>query len=660
VTLEAPPPESLIATADELADAGRVDEALSVYAACAGEIPEPSLCLRLARCHEQLGHRREALRWALAVTEAADDFTSWRAAAALARRTADAGEAPRRTARLALLGSYTTSQLVDMLWLAALKVSVSLEIYEGPYGQYRQEILDPVSAMYGFSPDIVVLAVHAGELALPLYGATPAEDVAAEVERWQSLWRTLGTRMDATIVQHLFALPPEAPFGHLGATLPGSRLTMAQAVNAQLAAAASDQIAIVDCERLAALVGKRRWFDPRYWHLAKQAVALDVLPLLARHTAAVVAARLGLGKKCLVLDLDNTLWGGIVGEDGTSGIRLGATPEGEAFQAFQESILALKRRGVVLAVCSKNNEADAREVFERHPAMRISLDDIAVFVADWRSKPEQLQSVAEALDIGLDSLVIVDDNPVEREAVRQFLPEVDVVTLPADPSEYTRALADYLLFEPASFTTEDERRTDHYRGRRVAAEAAASAETIDDFYRSLDMRSVISPFTDDDLPRIAQLVGKTNQFNLTTRRHSAAALRAFADDASCVHLSFRLADRFTDHGLVALAIAFQRGAALELDTLLMSCRVIGRSLEATILQELCRAAAERGCSELRGSYVPSPKNELVRDLFPRHGFDLVAESGEVTHWLYDLTGKPAVVNDFIEVVREQEAAHAGA
>jgi FkbH-like protein len=235
-----------------------------------------------------------------------------------------------------------------------------------------------------------------------------------------------------------------------------------------------------------------------------------------------------------------------------------------------------------------------------------------------------------------------------------------VVTLPADPSEYVRALADYLLFEPASFTTEDEHRTDHYRGRRVAAEAAASAETIDDFYRSLDMRSVISSFTDDDLPRIAQLVGKTNQFNLTTRRHSASALRAFADDASCVHLSFRLADRFTDHGLVASAIAFQRGAALELDTLLMSCRVIGRSLEATILQELCRAAAERGCSELRGSYVPSPKNELVRDLFPRHGFDLVAESGEVTHWLYDLTCKPAVVNDFIEVVREQEAAHAGA
>ena len=257
--------------------------------------------------------------------------------------------------------------------------------------------------------------------------------------------------------------------------------------------------------------------------------------------------------------------------------------------------------------------------------MRIALDDIAVFVADWRTKPEQLRSVAEALDIGLDSLVFVDDNPAEREAVRQFLPEVDVITLPADPSGYVRALGDYLLFEPASFTAEDARRTEHYRARRSAADSAASAETIEDFYRSLEMRAVVSPFTDDDLPRIAQLVGKTNQFNLTTRRHSLPRSREFTEDPACVHLSFRLGDRFTDHGLIAVVIAFEREDALDVDTWLMSCRVIGRSLEATVLQELCRAAAERGCSELRGSYVPTAKNELVRELFPRLGFELVAE-----------------------------------
>jgi FkbH-like protein len=641
------PPSDVAAAVDELERS-------------AGERPVASDCLELARGYERLGDPRTALRWALAATDAAEEFSFWQAAVGLARRNAMAGDPSRRTVRLALLGSYTTNQFADMLWLAALRIGVALELYESPYGQYRQEILDPASPMYAFSPELVVLAVHAGELALPAYSTAPEDDIATEVERWRSLWRTLGGRSSATIVQHLFALPTDAPFGHLGSTLPGARPTMAFAVNAQLAASAPDNVAIVDCDRLAALVGKRRWFDARYWHLAKQAVALDALPLLARHTAAVVAARLGRGRKCLVLDLDNTLWGGIVGEDGLNGIRLGGTPEGEAFQAFQDSILALQQRGIILAVCSKNNEQDAREVFERHPEMRLTLDDIAVFVADWRSKPEQLSSVVQMLGVGADSLVFVDDNPAEREAVRRLMPEVDVITLPRDPAGYVQALEDYLLFEPSAFTSEDANRTEHYRARTSATAAAASAETIEDFYGSLEMRAVVSHFSDDDLPRIAQLVGKTNQFNLTTRRHSLVRLREFTQDPACVHLSFRLADRFAEHGLVAVAIAFERETALVLDTWLMSCRVIGRTLEASVLQELCRAATARGCAELRGVYVPTAKNEIVRDLLERLGFELVEESEGMADWVYDLERRPSVVNDFIEVVRTEEVHHAGA
>ena len=620
------------------------------------ELPSAAACLELARRHLRLGEPAEALRHALGVVDSGGDFASWQAAASIARGIADAGGPPRRAARLALLGSYTTSQLATMLWLAALRLGISLEVYESPYGQYRQEILDPASAAYAFAPDLVLLAVHTDELRLPTFSETPEEDVAAEVERWTSLWGAFASHSTATIVQHGFALPPDAPFGHLGATLPGSRQAMGQTVNARLAAASAPSVAFVDCDRLASLIGKRRWFDARYWHLAKQAVALDALPLLARHTAAVIAARLGLSRKCLVLDLDNTLWGGIVGEDGLAGILLGGdTPEGEAFLAFQESILALQRRGIVLAVCSKNNDADAREVFERHPAMRIALDDVAVFVADWRTKPEQLRSVAETLGIGLDALVFVDDNPVEREAVRRFLPEVDVIPLPPDPSEYVSALADYLLFEPASFTAEDARRTEQYRGREQATAAAASADSLEDFHRSLELRCVVSPFTPEDLPRIAQLVGKTNQFNLTTRRHSAAALEEFARDPSCVHFSFRLTDRFADQGLVALAIAFARDGVLDVDTWLMSCRVIGRTLEATVLQELARAALERGCSAIEGTYLPTAKNELVRDLYPRLGFERLDE----TRWRYDLMGG-VPENEFVEIVRSGEALRAGA
>jgi FkbH-like protein len=596
----------------------------------------------------------------LAVVDTGDDFTRWQAAAAIARRNADAGETPRRTARLAVLGSYTTSQFVNLLWLAALRFGISLELYESPYAQYRQEILDPASAMHEFSPGIVLLAVHAGELALPELSSSPEEDVGTEAERWRSLWRALAKRTNATVIQHLFALEADAPLGHLGATLPGSRYRTSQAVNAELAASVPDNVAVVDCERLSALAGKRNWFDERYWHLSKHAVALGAVPLLARHTAAVIAARLGLTKKVLALDLDNTLWGGVVGEDGLQGIRLGDTPEGEAFQAFQEAVLGLKERGVVLAVCSKNNEDDAKEVFERHPGMRMKLDDIACFVADWRPKPEQIRSVAAELDLGLDSIVFVDDNPVEREAVRQMVPEVDVITLPPEPAEYTRALADYLLFEPASFTPEDAARTEQYRARREAAVAAESAETIEDFYRSLDMSCLVSPFTDEDFQRIAQLVGKTNQFNLTTRRHSPAALREFMADQSCVHLSFRLTDRFADQGLIALAIAPQEGNALVIDTWLMSCRVIGRSLENTVLQELCRAAAARGCTEIRGTYIPTPKNGLVSDLFERLGFERVGERDGETDWVYDLVAKPPVTNEFIEVERKDQVIHAPA
>ena len=287
--------------------------------------------------------------------------------------------------------------------------------------------------------------------------------------------------------------------------------------------------------------------------------------------------------------------------------------------------------------------------------MRIGLDDVAVFVADWRTKPEQLRSVAETLGIGLDALVFADDNPVEREAVRQFLPEVDVLPLPPDPAEYVSALADYLLFEPPSFTPDDARRTEQYRGRERAVAAAGAADSIEDFYRSLEQRCVVSPFTQEDLPRIAQLVGKTNQFNLTTRRHSAAALEAFARDPACVHLSFRLADRFADHGLVALAIGFARDGVLDVDTWLMSCRVIGRTLEATVLQELARAAEAQGCGAIEGTYLPSAKNELVRELYGRLGFERVDDA----RWRYDL-GAGAPANEFIQVVRAEECVHAGA
>lgn len=647
------------AEGDRFRKEGKIEQAIEAYlvSASSTEIPSASISLRLARCYQEIQNYREALHCALAVVDAGDDFQSWQSASAIAVSTArECGNSFKRV-KLALVGSYTTTQFVSMLRLAALRLGIMLEIYENYFGQYRQDIIDPDSPMYQFHPDFVALVVHDRELALADYSFSPERDVEAELQRWTMLWQSIRKNSGARAVQHNFAIAYETPMGHLGARLSGSRYMMTQRLNARLGEQAGDDVLIVDCERLASLFGKRRWFDPRYWNLSKQGVALEALPLVARHTAAVVAADMGLSRKCLALDLDNTLWGGVIGEDGMAGIKLGGDAEGESFVAFQEYILKLKKRGIILAVVSKNNEADAREPFEKHPEMRIKLDDISLFVANWGTKPDGIREIAKGLNIGLDSIVFVDDNPAERQAVRQLLPEVDVISLPGDPSEYARALSDYLMFEASSFTTEDLRRSEQYRARAEIAELEVSALSIEDFYRSLRMDATVSSFTEIDMPRIAQLVGKTNQFNLTTRRHGLADLQEFARDPNCVHIALRLRDRFTDHGLVSLLIAFRYGDTLDIDTWLMSCRVIGRTVEAEMLKQLCRQAERLGCRIIRGTYLPTTKNALVKDIFPKYDFELLEENQDSTVWTYDLRKKGPIESSFITVLNHSEIAN---
>jgi FkbH-like protein len=423
---------------------------------------------------------------------------------------------------------------------------------------------------------------------------------------------------------------------------------MTLAVNSRLGVAAGNKVDIIDCERLSALVGKQRWLDPRYWHLSKQAVSMQALPLLARHLTAVIAADLGLSRKCLVLDLDNTLWGGVIAEDGLAGIRLGGDQTGEAFVAFQEYLRRLKDKGVILAVCSKNNEADAKEPFERHPEMRLKLDDFAVFIANWDSKADNIVRIAETLNIGLDALVFVDDNKVECAAMHRAVPQVDVIALPADPASYTRTLSQYLMFETSAFTAEDASRTEQYRARMLARRLEKSVGSLDELWESLEMTATIAPFDELSLQRIVQLIGKTNQFNLTTRRHGLAQIEAFMQDPDCVHFSMRLRDRFTDHGLVALMIALQRGHILEIDTWLMSCRVIGRTVERTMLAHLCEHAAQRGVTTIRGLYIPAAKNQLAKDAYSQFGFLAVEEVAGGQAWHYDLTSRGPIENRFIK------------
>jgi FkbH-like protein len=638
----------LVKRADDLRRIHDWAGAAALYGEAAGNlpIPDPNLYLKLARCLLRAGAHDELLTVLADVAGFSDDLLSWGSAAALlARVPSDRRLSGRRQVKLALTASHTTGELGPMLRLAALARGIDLVLHEGDYGQYEQDLRDPDSPLYAFGPALILLAVNEGSLRLPLFSEAPDEEIEAELQRWRGLWRVASERAQAQVIQFNFVPPHEVALGHLTTRLAGSRHAMILALNARLGQ--QGEALIVDCDRLAAGVGRQKWSDPRYWYLSRQAVAPEVLPLLARNTIAVVAASLGLSKKCLVLDLDNTLWGGIVGEDGLEGIQLGAGPAGEAFVALQEYILELKGKGIVLAVVSKNNEADAREVFLKHPDMRLRLEDIALFAVNWDDKPSNLRRVAQDLNLGLDSLVFVDDSAGECELVKRELPEVDVIQLPSEPSQMVRRLSDYLGFETLALTQEDRQRTEQYRARAEIERQANSVTDMPDFYRSLDMRAVIAPFDELHLSRITQLVAKTNQFNLTTRRHGAEALRVFMADADWVALYLKLKDRFVDHGLVAVALARQAGDTLDIDSFLMSCRVIGRTVETAMLAALCKAAQQRDCVRLRGTYIPTPKNALVAEVYPSHGFEVAEGAERESAWEYDLAGRGPIQSQFI-------------
>jgi FkbH-like protein len=414
-------------------------------------------------------------------------------------------------------------------------------------------------------------------------------------------------------------------FGSFDTREAGTTEAMVAAVNTGIAdRARAGGIVLVDFARAAAAIGRNHWHDAGQWHAAKLAIGPDAVPLAADIVARVLAAVRGTSRKALVLDLDNTLWGGVIGDDGIDGIAIGqGSGRGEAFLAIQQMALALRQRGIVLAVCSKNDEAVARVPFRDHPDMVLREEHIAVFVANWGDKATNLRAIAAALNIGLDALVFLDDNPVERGQVRRELPMVAVPELTADPADYPRLLAAGGWFEAITFGDDDRVRADAYRAN---AERAAFAGTSDmaGYLASLDMVADVRPFDSVNRARIAQLINKSNQFNLTTRRYTEREVAAMEADDSLITRQFRLADRFGDNGMIAVVILRPAGTGVfEIDTWLMSCRVLGRRMEEATLAQIVAAARARGADTLLGRYLPTAKNAMVADHYDKLGFALV-------------------------------------
>jgi FkbH-like protein len=565
--------------------------------------------------------------------------------------------------RMALMGDAATQQFVPLLRVLFRHHGIAVETYECPFDAAELEALNPQSGLYASKPDVVVLinAIQALRMRFYTRQLSEAHWMESERKRIIRVWNALRENSSALVIQSNFALPIERFFGNFDHKIPVSFYTLVQKLNGFIAEIAADyrNVLVNDVESIAAWVGRRSWFDERLWNLAKTFCALEHLPLVARNIVDITMATKGRGVKCVVLDLDNTLWGGVVGDDGPHGIQICAHGDGEAFYQFQCYLRELKRRGILLAVCSKNEHANAVRPFHENPEMVLKFDDMTVFVANWNDKASNIRAIREALNIGLDSMVFIDDNPFERNLVRDLIPEVIVPELPEDPSEYVKALSELNLFETTSFSAEDVQRSDLYKQEAQRQLLEHSASSFDEFLQSLDMRIEVSRFKPEQLPRIAQLMQRSNQFNLTTRRLSEAQCeQLMQDEENWIPLYAKLRDRFGDHGLISIVIASPNAAESTLDITdwLMSCRVLTRGVEEFLMTYLASEARKRGLERMRGAYVPTAKNGMVKEFYGRFGFVKVSEEGNgSSRWVLELA-KYSPARVFIREEEVQESA----
>jgi FkbH-like protein len=419
--------------------------------------------------------------------------------------------------------------------------------------------------------------------------------------------------------------PVESSFGSFDMVLPGTMRQLVDEVNRGIAlSVAGSNDLLLDVANLAETVGLADWHDSTLWNMGKLPFANAFLPLYADHVCRLVGALRGKSRKCLILDLDNTVWGGVIGDDGLDGIAIGqGDATGEAHLHVQRTALMLRNRGVVLAVSSKNTDEVARQPFRRHPEMLLREEHIAVFQANWNDKATNIKAIAEELSLGLDAMVLLDDNPVERGLVRQLLPQVAVPELPDNPALYARTLLAAGYFEAIAFSGEDRQRAEFYQGNARRVELQKQAGDIDAYLASLNMQMTLQPFDDTGRARIAQLINKSNQFNLTTRRYTEAEVAAVQNDPEAFTLQVRLADTFGDNGMISVIICRRQRDDWTIDTWLMSCRVLGRKVEVAVLQELIAQARARGLRRLVGLYLPTEKNKLVEDHYAKLGFALI-------------------------------------
>lgn len=541
--------------------------------------------------------------------------------------------------RVAILGGSTTSEIKAVLELFLLEAGIKPIFYESEYNKWYEDAVFENQELETFKPQIIYIHTSFVNIEhLPAMSDKRADidaNFALDADKLTQVWKSLATKYQAIIIQNNFELPSQLQLGNQDAVKINGYINYVNRLNQFVYdySLQNNNFYINDINYLSANYGLDKWHDRDFYNLYKFALSYDAIPYLAYNLGQLIKASVGKTKKCLVLDLDNTLWGGVIGDDGVNGIQLGhETAVGESFVEFQRYVAKLKERGVILAVCSKNDFEIAKSGFT-HPDSVLKVGDFASFITNWEPKHLNLLKVAKEINIGLDSLVFIDDNPVERQIIKEQLPEVIVPEVVAgEPSSYIEALEQGKYFEQLSISDDDLKRNKTYLENKKRNDLEREFTSYDDFLRSLDMKAEIKSFIPMYLDRITQLTNKTNQFNLTTKRYTRGEIEAVADNKDYITLYGRLKDKFGDNGLVSVVVGRKEKDVLHIDLWLMSCRVLKRDFEFAMFNELVKLAKEQGIQEIRGYYYRTAKNNMVADLYEKLEFKKLDEDG--TEWNY--------------------------
>ena len=548
--------------------------------------------------------------------------------------------------RIAVLGGTTTNEVVDLLEVLLLQDGFRPVFHQSEYGRfYEDAVLEP-EAVAAFRPDLIYVhtcSVNIREFP-PISCAEEAfaSFVDAEMSRYRAIWNSLGNAVGCQIIQNNFEFPSYAVLGNLDSVSPGGATRFINELNRKFAteAAANPRLTLQDLCSISARVGLDQWFDADRWFSYKIVNTAQASFAIASSLTAMVRAIYGRTRKVLVLDLDNTLWGGVIGDDGPEKIVLGReTPIAEAYTAFQEYCLRLRERGILLAVCSKNDPAVARQGFA-HPDTVLKLEHFSAFMANWEPKHENILAIARELNLGVDSFVFVDDNPAERAIVEAQIPGIAVPDVGSEVTRFIPILESGRYFETLSLGKEDLARAQLYEENSKRANLESKFANYGEYLDSLEMTAEIGAFTGTYMERIAQLTNKSNQFNLTTRRYTLAEIEASSRDRSYIGLYGKLTDRFGDNGLISVVLGHIEARELHLDLWIMSCRVLKREMEIAMLDAIALRARARGVEKLIGVYLPTVKNGMVADHYPKLGFTLVSkdEGTGSSVWSREITG----------------------